>query len=71
MSPGKSNNLSLKYQMFPPLDGKDTGIINFEFVAKTQFLYSIDKLMNKLRTPNVLHRILVYLGIGYLKDEIN
>ena len=57
--------------MFPPSDCKDTGIIKFDFVAKTQFLYSIDKLMNKLRTPNVLQRILVYLGIGYVKDEIN
>ena len=34
----RSNNLSLKYQRFEPLGCKDTGIINFLFVAKTQFL---------------------------------
>ena len=35
----RSNSLSLKYQGFPPSDCQDIGIIKFEFVAKTQFLY--------------------------------
>ena len=33
-----SNNVSLKYQRFATLNSKDIGIINSEFVAKTQFL---------------------------------
>ena len=32
-----TNNLILKYQMFTPSGFKDTGIRQFEFVAKTQF----------------------------------
>ena len=32
------NNLSVKYQRFTSLDCKDTGIRQFEFVTKTQFL---------------------------------
>ena len=39
MNPGRSNNLSLKYQRFTPSGSKDIGIIKFETVAKTQFLY--------------------------------
>ena len=39
MTPVISSNLSLKYQSFKPLSCKDIGIIKFEFVAKTQFLY--------------------------------
>ena len=35
----RSNNISLKYQRFTTLGFKDIGIINSEFVAKTQFLY--------------------------------
>ena len=35
------NNVSLKYHRFASLGSKDIGIINSEFVAKTQFLYSI------------------------------
>ena len=34
----RSNNISLRYQMFTTLDYKDIGIIKSEFVAKTQFL---------------------------------
>ena len=38
----RSNSLSLKYQGFPPSDCQDIGIRKFEFVAKTQFLSSLD-----------------------------
>ena len=38
MSSVRSNNISLKYQRFTRLDSNDIGIINSEFVAKTQFL---------------------------------
>ena len=34
----RSNNISLKYQRCTTLGSKDIGIINSEFVAKTQFL---------------------------------
>ena len=34
----RSNNLSLKYQMFTPSSCRDIGIKKFKFVAKTQFL---------------------------------
>ena len=37
----RSNNLSLKYQRFASSGSKDIGIIKFEFVAKTQFLYEL------------------------------
>ena len=43
MNSVRSNNISLKYQRFTTLGSKDIGIINSEFVAKTQFLY-IEKL---------------------------
>ena len=36
------NNVSLKYQRFEPLGCKDIGIINFQFVTKTQFLRNKD-----------------------------
>ena len=38
MNSVRSNNISLKYQRFTTLRSKDIGIINSEFVAKTQFL---------------------------------
>ena len=34
------NNLSLKYSWFTPPGCKDIGIRQFEFVPKTQFLWS-------------------------------
>ena len=34
-----SNDISLKYQRFTTLGSKDIGILNSEFVAKTQFLW--------------------------------
>ena len=37
MNSVRSNNISLKYQRFTTLGSKDIGIINSEFVAKTQF----------------------------------
>ena len=40
-----SNRLSLKYQGFPPSDYQDIGIRKFEFVAKTQFLFTIVQLL--------------------------
>ena len=39
MNSVSSNNLSLKYKMFELLGFKDIGFIEFEFVAKTRFLY--------------------------------
>ena len=36
----RSNNVSLKYQRPTPSGCKDIGIRIFEFVAKTQFLYT-------------------------------
>ena len=38
MSPDRSNDLSLKYQMFTPSGSKDIRITKFEFVAKTEIL---------------------------------
>ena len=40
MNSVRSNNVSLKYQRFEPSGCKDIGFENFEFVAKTKFLYS-------------------------------
>jgi len=37
----RSNNVSLKYQRFTTLGSKDIGVINSEFVTKTQFLYNL------------------------------
>ena len=46
MNSVRSNNISLKYQRFTTLGFKDLGIINSEFVAKTQFLSpNIDKFL--------------------------
>ena len=39
MNSVRSNNVSLKYQRFATLGSKNIGILNSEFVAKTQFLY--------------------------------
>ena len=39
MNSVRSNNLSLKYQMFIPSVCNDIGIRKFEFVIRTQFLY--------------------------------
>ena len=36
MNSVRSNNISLKYQIFTTLGYKDIGIVNSEFVAKTQ-----------------------------------
>ena len=44
----KSNNLSLKYQRFPISGCIDIGIRKFEFVAKTQFLWSINVFTKKI-----------------------
>ena len=41
MNSVRSNNLSLKYQMFIPSSRKDIGIRKFEFVAQTQFNHNI------------------------------
>ena len=38
---GRSNNLSLKYQSFPPSSSRDIGFKKSEFVIKTHFLYKI------------------------------
>ena len=38
MNSVRSNNVSLKYHRFTTLCSKDIGIINSQFVAKTQFL---------------------------------
>ena len=35
----RSNNLNLKYQGFTPVGCKGIGFRNFEFVAKTQFVW--------------------------------
>ena len=40
----KSNILRLKYQKFTPSGCKDIGIIKYEFVAKSQFLYIHENL---------------------------
>ena len=40
MNSVRSNNLSLKYQSFTPSGCKDIGRRKFEFVAKTQILYT-------------------------------
>ena len=37
----RSNNIILKYQRFTTLVSKDIGMLKSEFVAKTQFLFSI------------------------------
>ena len=39
MNSVRSNNVSLKYQRFATLGSKDIGILNSEFVAKTQFFW--------------------------------
>ena len=41
MNSVRSNNLKLYYQWSKPSVCKDIGIINFDFVGKTQFLYSL------------------------------
>ena len=41
MNSVRSNNISLKYQRDTTLGSKDIGIRKSEFVAKTQFLFSI------------------------------
>ena len=46
MNSVRSNNVSLKYQRFATLGSKNIGILNSEFVAKTQFLY-LEYLMIK------------------------
>ena len=47
MNSVRSNNVSLKYQRFATLGSKDIGIINPDFMAKTQFLLrSMDKEWN-------------------------
>ena len=47
MNSVRSNNVSLKYQRFVTLGSKDIGIINSEFVAKTQLLFS-NEIFNNL-----------------------
>ncbi len=42
MNSVRSNNQSMKYQVFTPSGLQDIGIIKFEFVAKTQFLSNGD-----------------------------
>ena len=41
MNSVRSNNISLKYQRFTTFGSKDIGIIESEFVAKTQLLYEL------------------------------
>ena len=41
MNSVRPKNLSLKYKRFTSSDRKDIGIRKFEFVTKTQFLYSV------------------------------
>ena len=48
-----SNRLRLKYNRFTPLGCKDIWIRQFEFMAKTKFLYQISAIIEAfLYTPN-------------------
>jgi len=47
MNSVRSNNISLKYQKFTTFGSKDIGIIESEFVAKTQFLYTQNWYLQK------------------------
>ena len=65
----RSNNVSLKYQRFATLGSKDIGIINSEFVAKTQFLRKISNiycnirlLAKKCAKNNARNIIIIMLG---------
>ena len=65
----RSNNLSLKYQGFPPSDSQDIGIRKFEFVAKSQFLYELfDLEESKVLMNDIFNFELVIqnlsLGVG-------
>ena len=50
----RSNNLSLKYLRFTPSGFKGIEIRKFEFVAKTQFLYTITKLQDQDLSSSLL-----------------
>ena len=52
MNPIGSNNLSLKYQRFKPLDCKDIGIRKFEFVTKTRFSFESWDFLNERHQLN-------------------
>jgi len=47
MNSVRSNIKSLKYKRFTKLGSRAIGIINSEFVAKTQFLYKYQPLSNR------------------------
>ena len=49
-----SNSPSFKYQRFTPSSCQDIGIRTFEFVAKTQFLYSLVSRINKKYTKKMI-----------------
>ncbi len=56
----RSNNVSLKYQRFATLGSKDIGIINSEFVAKTQFLYILTFYLPWNGKPVMRNNYLIY-----------
>jgi len=58
MNSVRSNNQSMKYQVFTPSGLQDIGIIKFEFVAKTQFLcmdFTQYKIFTQPITPITKH----------------
>ena len=59
----RSNNVSLKYQRFATLGSKDIGIINSEFVAKTQFLFKYPDLKIKCDFPNWTSKDLILKNV--------
>ena len=63
MNSVRSNNISLKYQRCTTLGSNDIGIINSEFVAKTQFLYP--KLL--LRLCDLLARLVLIVRTSMRK----
>ena len=62
MNSVRLNNLSLKYQRFTPSSvSKYIGITKFEFVAKTQFLLSLDKTPKVVSQFSILENRFIYL----------
>ena len=61
MNSGRSNNLSLKYQMFTLSGCRDIGFRNFEFVIKTQFLYRVAFSL-KTHSPIKKKKLMIYLS---------
>ena len=52
-----SEKLGLKYERFTPSFCKDIRMSNFEFVAKTQFLYMMLKLFKNVELKDKLRVI--------------